>query len=130
MAAILFDTLAFASELKHGGFTEQQAETQARAIAGIVEKQLNTKHKIQEHESRVEVQILELKRDIREIESSLKHDMRAIESSLKHDIELLRAETKRDIADTKAELVRWVVGVGLLQTSLIIGALMKMSHLL
>lgn len=119
MAAILFDTLAFASELKQGGFTEQQAETQARAMAGIVEKQLNTKQEIQEHENRVEVQIIALQRDIKEIESNLKHD-----------IELLRAETKRDIAESKAELIRWVVGVGLLQTSLIIGALMKAAHLL
>ncbi len=38
MNAIILDTLEFATKLKAGGFIEQQAETQARAIAEIVEK--------------------------------------------------------------------------------------------
>ena len=45
MTAILFDTLEFAAKLKAGGFTEQQAETQARAMADIVEKQLTLSKK-------------------------------------------------------------------------------------
>jgi hypothetical protein len=43
VSTIILDTLEFATKLKAGGFTEQQAETQARAIAEIVEKQLATK---------------------------------------------------------------------------------------
>lgn len=68
---------------------------------------------------RIEVQLIEMKRDLKEMDTALRHE-----------IELLRSETKRDIAETKAELIRWVVGAGLLQTSLIIGALMKMAHLI
>lgn len=41
----------------------------------------------------------------------------------KQDMELLRAELKKDLAGTKAELIRWVVGVGILQTTLIVGIL-------
>ncbi len=119
MTAILFDTLEFANQLKTGGFTEQQAETQARVMASLVEKQLNTKQETQDHENRIEIQIIEIKRDLKEMDTALRHE-----------IELLRADTGRMIAETKAELVRWVVGVGLLQTSLIIGALMKMAHLI
>jgi len=108
MTAILFDTLEFAAKLKAGGFTEQQAETQARAMADIVEKQLNTKQEIQEQESRIEYRIIELKRDIKELE-------------LKNDAKL---------AETKAELVRWVVGVGLLQITIITALLLKLvNHL-
>lgn len=59
-----------------------------------------------------------------------KRDLKEMDTALRHEIELLRSETKRDIAETKAELIRWVVGVGLLQTSLVIGALMKMAHLI
>ncbi len=78
-----------------------------------------------------------LTRDIKEIETALTRDiatlardMKEMETKLDHKIELLRADTGRMIAETKAELIRWVVGVGLLQTSLIIGALMKMAHLI
>jgi hypothetical protein len=105
MTAILFDTLEFAAKLKAGGFTEQQAETQARAMADIVEKQLNTRQEIQEHENRIESQIIELKRDIKELE-------------LKNDAKL---------SETKAELIRWVVGVGLLQITIITALLLKIT---
>jgi hypothetical protein len=62
-------------------------------------------------------------------------DARLKETELK--IELIRAELKKDIkevevklSESKAELVRWVVGMGILQSSLLIGALMKMAHLI
>jgi hypothetical protein len=71
-----------------------------------------------------------LTHDIKEMETRLTRDMKEMETRLDHKIELLRADTGRMIAETKAELIRWVVGVGLLQTSLIIGALMKMAHLI
>jgi hypothetical protein len=51
---------------------------------------------------------VELKRDIRESE--------------------LRLEAK--IAETKANLTRWVVGAGVLQTTLIIGVLLKVARLI
>ena len=35
-------------------------------------------------------------------------------------------ELELKIAETKAELIRWVVGVGFLQTALIVGLLLKM----
>ena len=62
-------------------------------------------------------------------------DARLKETELK--IELVRAELKKDIkevevklSESKAELVRWVVGMGILQSSLLIGALMRMAHLI
>ena len=50
MSTIVLDTLEFATRLKAGGFTEQQAETQARALADLVEKQLSTKQDVESHE--------------------------------------------------------------------------------
>ena len=35
MSVIVMDTLEFATKLKAGGFTEQQAETQARAFSEL-----------------------------------------------------------------------------------------------
>ncbi len=112
MSTIILDTLEFATKLKAGGFTEQQAETQARAIAEIVEKQLATRQDVEAREA-------DLKRDIHESENRLEVRIKELEISLRKDIEVLRAEVKRDIAETKAELIRWVVGVGVLQLTII-----------
>ncbi len=60
---------------------------------------------------------------------------------LRRDIEASRVELKRDIreselrleakiAETKANLTRWVVGAGVLQTTLIIGVLLKVARLI
>ncbi len=48
----------------------------------------------------------------------------------KQDIDLLRAELKRDAAELKAELIRWVVGVGILQTTLIVGILARLAKVI
>jgi multidrug resistance efflux pump len=133
MSTIILDTLEFASKLKAGGFTEQQAETQARAIAELVEKQLVDKRAMEESRE-------SLQRDIRDSENrleirmkELEARMKELETNLRKDIELLRSETKKDIAEirkkiaeTKAELIRWVVGVGVLQFALIAGLLVKL----
>jgi hypothetical protein len=108
MTTFILDTLDYATKLKAGGFSEQQAETQARALAEILDRQIVTKAEIAEHESHI-----------------------------RHDIEVLRLELKRDIAEThtriaeaKADLTRWVVGAGVLQTTLIIGVLLKVAKLI
>lgn len=120
MSTITFDTLHFANKLKEAGFTEQQAQV-------LTELQIaTTDNTLEQVKHDYKLDEVATQRDTRELE--LKMEM--VKSELKHDIELLRSDTGRMIAESKAELVRWVVGVGLLQTSLIIGALMKMAHLI
>ena len=51
--AAIFDTLAYAKKLKTAGFTDTQAETQAEALAEIVESQLATKRDLKEMEQRI-----------------------------------------------------------------------------
>ncbi|MCU0806539.1 MAG: CCDC90 family protein [Candidatus Contendobacter sp.] len=123
MSAIILDTLEYAAKLKAGGFTDQQAETQARALAGVVEKQLITRHDIDEHETN-------LRRDIEMLRVELKRDIETLRTDSKRDIEVLRAEVKKDIANAKAELIRWVVAVGFLQSALIVGILAKIAQLI
>lgn len=117
MSTIILDTLEFADKLKAGGFTDQQAEAQARAIANLVEKQLATQSQVAEHE-------LNIQREIKESENRLEARIKELDFK----IETLRAETKRDIAEAKSELVRWVVGVGILQFALIAALLLKLAH--
>ena len=113
MNAITFDTLHFANKLKAVGFTDEQAQV-------ITELQRTAADNTLE----------QAKHDYHLDDLATKRDLKEMDTALRHEIELLRADTGRIIAETKAELIRWVVGVGLLQTSLIIGALMKMAHLI
>jgi hypothetical protein len=100
MASFILDTLAYADTLKAGGFSPQQAETQARALAEILDRQMATKAEVAEHEN-----------------------------NLQPAIEVLRLEMKRDIAETKADLTRWVIGAGVLQTTIVVGVLLKVAKL-
>jgi hypothetical protein len=119
MTTFVLDTLDYASKLKAGGFSEQQAETQARALAEILDRQIATKSEGAEHEDN-------LRRDIEQLRAELKRDIRDMELKLETRI----AETNARIAEAKADLTRWVVGAGVLQTSLVIGVLLKVAKLL
>ena len=57
---VAFDTLAYVKKLKAVGVPEEQAEVQAEAFSEIIEERLATKQ-----------DILELKRDIKELETRL-----------------------------------------------------------
>lgn len=59
--------------------------------------------------------------------------VRESELRLQKEIEGVRLEIKAvevKIAETRSDLIRWVVGVGILQSSLIIGVLLKIAHLI
>ena len=64
----IFDTLAYAKKLKAAGFTDDQAEIQAQALAEIIEERLATKQDLKELE-------LRLKQDLKELELRLKLDL-------------------------------------------------------
>lgn len=123
MSTFILDTLDYATKLKAGGFSEQQAETQARALAEIIDRQIATRTDVTEREnglrSDIEASRVELKRDIEASRVELKRDLREAE---------LRMEAR--LAETKADLTRWVVGAGILQTSLIVGVLLKVAKLI
>lgn len=61
---VMFDTLAYAKKLKSAGFTEDQAEIQAEALAKIIDEKLATKQDVRD-----------LQRDIKEMEIRFKHDL-------------------------------------------------------
>lgn len=138
MTTIVLDTLEFTTRLKAGGFSEQQAETQARVIADLVEKQLATRQDVEAHEA-------DIKRDIHESENRLEVRMRELElkieatkaklerdiAEIKRDLDITKAELKRDIEACRADLIKWVVGmvlgVGFLQLSIITALIVKVS---
>ncbi|MBK1718610.1 hypothetical protein [Thiocystis violacea] len=119
MTTFILDTLAYTETLRAGGFSEQQAATQARALAEILDRQMATKAEVDAHENN-------LRRDIESLRVELKRDLR--ETELRMDARF--AETGARIAETKADLTRWVIAAGLLQTTVIIGVLMKVAKLI
>jgi hypothetical protein len=113
MSALALDTYALVLKLKEAGVPEQQAAIQVETITKAIDSALEqVRH---EH-------------DLDNLVTNKDLDARIRETELK--IELVRSELKRDIAEAKAELIRWVVGVGVLQTALITGVLLKLTHLI
>lgn len=55
--AIAFDALAYAKKFKSAGFTQQQAEIQAEALAEIVDERLATKQDLKELEMRLTIRL-------------------------------------------------------------------------
>jgi len=56
--SIALDTLEYANELKAAGFTDKQAEVQARALARIVDEKLATKQDLKELEANLKADII------------------------------------------------------------------------
>ena len=106
MTTITFDTHEFIKELKSVGFSEEQAEV----ITNLQKTTINTT--LEQAKHNYQLNDLATKRDLKELEFQL-------ESRTK--------DTELKIVESKAELIRWVVGVGLLQTALITALLIKLS---
>ena len=83
---ITFNTLAYAKKLKAVGFTEDQAEVQAEALAQIIDERLATKQ-----------DILALRRDINGLENSLRRDMKEMDNSLRRDMKEMELRLKHDL---------------------------------
>ena len=117
MSALSFDTHEFFNELKGAGFSEQQAEI----ITKLQKNTITTTLEQARHDYQLDD--LATKRDLKEIEAILKRDLKEIELRLESRIK----DTELKIVESKADLIRWVVGVGVLQTALITALLIKLS---
>lgn len=138
MAMSMFNTHAVVKRLQQAGFTEQQAEVQAEVLYEFVTENLATKDDLDRLRVATQTDLRQteerLHHEITETATQLDRKIGETEERLDHKIEQLRLETKADIAtvkanisDVKAELVRWVVGVGILQTGLIAALLLKLA---
>jgi len=117
MTALTFDTHEFVTELKQAGLSESQAE----AITRLHQQAANATIDYVKHEHSLENVVTNKDLDARIKETELKIEL--VKSELKRDIESVRKE----IAETKAELIRWVVGVGVLQITIITALLLKLA---
>lgn len=110
MATLTFDTHEFVKKLKGVGFSEEQAEILTELQKTTV---LNT--------------LEQLQRDYKLNNLATRRDLKEFKSVLRQDIEIFCSHTERDIERSKAELIRWIVGMGLLQTTIIAGLFFRLA---
>lgn len=125
--AILFDTLAYANKLKNAGVPDKQAEAQSEALAHIFDYKAATKKDLQEMDIHLSAKItaLDIKIDNKVTELNSKIDTKFSEVSSK--IESKISELKVEIANMKSDVLKWVIGLLLAQSALLISAL-KFLH--
>jgi len=78
-------------------FTEEQAEIFAAEQARLIEDQLATKHNVLE-----------------------------LETNLRREIKQSELQLQSKMSENKAEMIRWVVGVGMLQITLITALVLRL----
>ena len=120
-------------QLREVATQPQLRETELRLQKEIKETELRLQKEIKEVEANLQKDIQQTHLEIKEVEARLQKEIKEVEARLSKEIHLLDlkiAENTTKIAETKAELVRWVVGVGLLQTTLISGILLRVAHLI
>ncbi len=94
---LAFDTHTYIKELQAVGFTEEQAEVQARTLKNIIDNDLANKQDIAE----IKQDIAELKRDIKELETKTETRIKELETKTETNFELVRREIKE--LETKTE---------------------------
>jgi len=117
MTTLAIDTYALVAQLKEAGIPEPQAAAQVATITKAIDTALEQAR----HEYDLDKLVTNKDLDSRIKETELKIEL--VRSELKRDIETVRKE----IAETKADLVRWVVGVGILQSVLVAGLVLKLA---
>ena len=112
----------------------QQTRLEIKEVEANLQKDIQqTRLEIKEVEANLQKDIQQMRLEIKEVEANLQKEIKEVEARLSKEIHLLDlkiAENTTKIAETKAELVRWVVGVGLLQTTLLTGVLLRVAHLI
>lgn len=60
--------------------------------------------------------------------SQLSHKLQDVEARCNAKVEQVKLELELKIAETRTELVRWVVGIAILQSSLLTGFMLRLIH--
>ena len=96
-AAITFDTLSAAKELKETGVEDRQAEAIVATISKAMSETVATK-------ADLELQSAATRADIEALRTATKSDIEALRTATKSDIEALRAATKSDVGLLRSDM--------------------------
>ncbi len=95
---VYFDTLAYANKLKRSGVPSEQAEVHAEALLEVFEDRIATKQ-----------------------------DLKTETEKLHNEIAALRNEMNVRFTEVKVEMIRWMIGLLMTQSALLITVL-KFLH--
>jgi len=118
--AAAFDTLAYARRLRQAGFSEEQAEVQAEALAAVINETLVTKQDLRDLATKQDIR--ELKQELNELGRGTKQDVQ----ELRQEVKELGRVTKQDIREVEYRLT---VRLGTMLT-VAVGALAALVKLL
>lgn len=96
---IALDTLAYARRLRQAGFTEQQAEGQAEALAAVMMDSLATRQDVQELDLRMQARFARIDERFARMDERFEHlerqmDMRLVEQTARFDAKLADLERR------------------------------------
>jgi len=100
--AIAFDTLAYARRLRDAGFSEQQAEGQAQALAAAMTDTLATKQDLVELELRIDARFKQVDAHFQQVDARFdyleKHlDTRLAEQDARNEIRFTELEKRLEL---------------------------------
>ena len=122
MEITAFDTHDFVKRLTEVGMPEAQAEILAEEQSRLIKERLATKQDLKA----MEVAIMELKRDIKELEDRLKRDMMGLkrdlkeaEGGLKRDLREAEDRLRRDLKEMEQKLTIKLGGIMVISVSVL-----------
>ena len=111
MSTLTFDTLKFANRLKIAGVPAIQAEAEADALSEVIETNLGE---------------LATKADLQQVETGLRHEI----GDLRHEMKESASALRQEMSNMKFELLKWLIGLAIVQATLVIGLIGVMIALL
>lgn len=109
--AIAIDTLAYARRLREAGFTAEQAEGQAEALAAAMTDTLATKQDLSELETRMQAGFAAVRHEVRELEMRIDARFREIDlrmeagfGAAKRDVQELEIRMDTRFADLERRM--------------------------
>ena len=113
--AIAIDTLAYARRLREAGFSEQQAEAQADALAAAMTDTLATKQDLRELETRTSAEFAVVRHEMAAEFAAVRHEMAAGFADIRHDMRELetrmRAHADTGLADLERRMTMRLGGM-------------------
>jgi len=123
MTAVAFDTLKLARRLEGAGFTREQADGAAEALADSFSNEIATKGDIAELRMATTGDIAELRTAIAGFEGKLESKIGALEGKMESRIGALEGKLSADIASVRSSTAQWIITAVFINTAGLIGAI-------
>ena len=137
MTVAIFDTLKLARRLQTAGMPADQASGLAEALSETMTTELATKSDLKELRSwamaelaalrgEMQAEFAKLREEMRTGQAALREEMRTGQAALREEMRTGQAQLRLEIAQSKNETVRWMIGLFIAQTTVTLGAILRL----